>query len=408
MLFTLVMLAVMTAVGLYQRNLQEGYGGMLLRLSLSFLVGIVVMSVLFYFFLATFLGRGVLGIVCAISFLGVVAARRLFLRLANLEHLKRRVLVLGAGECARQIAEINREQTGFHIVGFIPMTGENEVVEQDKILHLDTSLLELVKQYRIDELVVAMRDRRGGLPVHEILDCKMNGTVVLDLLTFFERETGKVKLDTLQPSWLIFSDGFRQGSLRTFGKRLFDFIASLTLLAIAWPIMVLTALAIWIESGGRGPILYRQVRVGQNWRLFQVLKFRSMRVDAEKDGVARWATERDSRITRVGSFIRKVRIDELPQIFNVLRGDMSIVGPRPERPMFVEQLSEKVPYFSERHRVKPGITGWAQICYSYGASEEDAVEKLQYDLYYVKNYGLFLDFLILFQTAQVILFGKGR
>jgi sugar transferase (PEP-CTERM system associated) len=213
-------------------------------------------------------------------------------------------------------------------------------------------------------------------------------------------------LDLLQPSWLIFSDGFRYGWLRVITKRMFDIGASGALLFFAWPVMVLAALAIVIESGGRGPIFYRQVRVGENWRLFQLIKFRSRRVDAESNG-PQWATKNDSRVTRVGAFMRKTRIDELPQLFNVLKGDMSFVGPRPERPMFVEQLSQNIPFYSERHRVKPGVTGWAQICYPYGASEEDAQQKLQYDLYYVKNYSLFLDLLILLQTAEVILWGRG-
>ncbi|MDV3242705.1 MAG: exopolysaccharide biosynthesis polyprenyl glycosylphosphotransferase, partial [Methylocaldum sp.] len=201
--------------------------------------------------------------------------------------------------------------------------------------------------------------------------------------------------------------GFRYSGFQQLSKRAFDVLASLALLAVSWPIMLLTALAIVLESGWRAPVFYHQVRVGKNWRLFKVIKFRSMRTDAEKDGKARWATRNDDRVTRVGRFIRKTRIDELPQLFNVLKGEMSFVGPRPERPEFVEKFAETIPYYSERHRVKPGITGWAQLCYPYGSNYQDAIEKLQYDLYYVKNYSLFLDFLIMLQTIEVVVWGKG-
>ena len=241
--------------------------------------------------------------------------------------------------------------------------------------------------------------------MHEILDCKMSGVDVVDLLSFFEREMGKIKLDVLDPSWMFLSDGFRGGSVRAYLKRLFDILLALALLPLLLPLMLLVAIAVFVEGGFRGPILYRQVRVGENGRPFRMVKFRSMKTDAEKDG-AQWASRNDARVTRVGGVIRKVRLDELPQIFNVLRGSMSFVGPRPERPEFVEQLAENIPYYNERHRVKPGLTGWAQICYQYGSSEEDAFEKLQYDLYYVKNYSLLLDLMILVQTLEVVLMGK--
>ena len=228
---------------------------------------------------------------------------------------------------------------------------------------------------------------------------------VIDLLGFYEREVGKIKLDVLNPSWLIFSDGFNQSHWFNFEKRVFDVLVSMVLLFLVWPAMLLVALAIKLEEGPRAPLIYRQVRVGQHWKLFNVYKFRSMRVDAEKNG-AQWAQKNDSRVTRVGEFIRKVRLDELPQIFNVLKGDMSFVGPRPERPEFVTNLTEEIPYYAERHRVKPGITGWAQVCYPYGASQKDSLEKLQYDLYYIKNYTLFLDFVVILQTAHEVLWGK--
>ena len=260
---------------------------------------------------------------------------------------------------------------------------------------------------RVDQVIVAVDDRRKGLPMEELLRCRTRGVDVIDLLTFLEHEMGKIKLDLMYPSWLAFSEGFRRGFLRAMVKRGFDLGVSLLLLSAAFPIMLVTALLIWAESGFRGPILYRQMRVGERGQEFEVLKFRSMRTDAEKDGQAKWAQSNDPRVTRVGAFIRKYRIDELPQILNVLRGEMSFVGPRPERPQFVQGLNSKLPYYGERHQVKPGLTGWAQICYPYGASEEDAFEKLQYDLYYVKNHSLFLDLTILLQTAEVVLWGKG-
>lgn len=235
----------------------------------------------------------------------------------------------------------------------------------------------------------------------------MEGIDVVDAVTFYEREARKIPLESIQPSWLIFSDGFGAVAARNLSKRAFDVMASLALLLVTWPVMLLTILAIKLEEGLRAPVFYKQERVGLNGKSFYVIKFRSMRVDAEKAGQAIWAQKNDSRVTRVGAFIRKVRIDELPQIFNVLKGDMAFVGPRPERPVFVRQLAEKIPFYNERHRVKPGITGWAQLCFAYADSEEDSKEKLRYDLYYIKNQSLLLDLIILIQTVEVILFKKG-
>jgi len=255
--------------------------------------------------------------------------------------------------------------------------------------------------------VVAAEDRRRALPVAEILESKMAGVAVLDILSFFERECGRVKLDVLQPSWLIYSEGFRQSMVRAAVKRLFDLLVCALFLLFGWPFALLTALAVWLESGLRGPVIYRQRRVGENGREFTLYKFRSMRSDAEGDGVARWAKKDDDRVTRVGRVIRKLRLDEWPQIYNVLHGDMSFVGPRPERPEFVANLHERSRWYQERHRVKPGITGWAQVYFPYGSSEEDALKKLEYDLFYVKNYSLFLDLVILIHTVEVVLWRRG-
>ncbi len=405
--FALVMMLSMVAMGLYQRRFRFAMAGMLLRIITALIGGAIAISMLYY--LAPFLavGRGMLIAIILVAATLVLTARIIFIKTLNQDMLKRRILVLGAGEKAAQIPRHLRrrvDQQGFHVVGYVHVRGEHDVVDENQVLRPDVPLLTLAKELQADEIVVAVGERRRKtFPVHELLDCKMSGIRVIDLQGFFERETGKIKLDILNPSWMIFSDGFNQGEYQ---KRLFDILISLALLAVTWPFMLLVAMAIVIESGGRGPVFYKQVRVGQHWKLFHVIKFRSMRVDAEKGG-AQWASRNDSRVTRVGAFIRKVRLDELPQIFNVLRGDMSFVGPRPERPEFVTQLSEQIPYYSERHRVKPGITGWAQVCYPYGASEKDSMEKLQYDLYYIKNYSLFLDLVIILQTAHEVTWGKG-
>ena len=270
----------------------------------------------------------------------------------------------------------------------------------------EDSLLSVVEKYAIDQIVVAIRDRRGGgFPVQQLLECRMKGVKVIELPTFFEREYRQVLLESLNPSWMVLGDGFRQGFFGNTVKRLFDLMVSGALLVLTLPVMLVAALCIYLESGG--PVLYRQERVGQGGRVFSLYKFRSMRVDAESGGTPHWARTDDERTTRVGRFIRKFRIDELPQILNVFQGEMSFVGPRPERPFFVDQLVKQIPFYALRHSAKPGITGWAQVRYQYGASIDDAIEKLQYDLYYVKNHGLFLDFMILLSTVEVVLWGKG-
>jgi sugar transferase (PEP-CTERM system associated) len=408
-IFCAFMLASTTGMGLYQRVQQGGDAAMLLRVLASFMLGTILMGVVFYAVPTIFVGRGVFGYALLSALALTLFSRFLFLKFVDRQELRRRVLVLGSGYNANIIQQFENKEPNptFRVIGFVPMGGDICRVEPHRLCTLGMPLNEFAVAHDIDEIVVAPDDRRGGLAVDEILDCKMNGLDVVDLLHFFEREAGLIRVDCLYPSWLVFSDGFRYSGFQQLSKRAFDILASLALLAVSWPIMLLTALAIVVESGWRAPIFYYQVRVGKNWRLFKVIKFRSMRIDAEKDGRARWATRDDDRVTRVGRFIRKTRIDELPQLFNVLKGEMSFVGPRPERPEFVEKFAETIPYYSERHRVKPGITGWAQLCYPYGSSYQDAIEKLQYDLYYVKNYSLFLDLLIMLQTIEVVIWGKG-
>ena len=396
----------MMSVGLYQRGLPFS-AGLLARIGLSFLIASVVLSVLFYAFPDLVVGRGVVAYAMLFTFVGVLGLRSLFFRVTHSEIQANAVLVLGTGRQARMIAELEPEQPGFRVVGYVPVSEqENEIPPQRRILH-DRPLMDLVLAHEVDEIVVAPDDRRMRLPVDEILDCKMSGTMVLDLLSFFEKETSRIKLDILHPSWIFFSDGFRLSGLAEYAKRLLDVFGALLILLLTWPLMLLVALAIFVESKGRGPILFHQVRVGLNGRLFRVHKFRSMRTDAEADGVARWASKNDNRITRVGAVLRKARLDELPQVFNVLVGEMSLVGPRPERPEFVAKLEKEIPFYAERHRVKPGVTGWAQLSYSYGSTIEDARNKLEFDLYYVKNASAFLDLIILLETVEVVLWGKG-
>ena len=323
--------------------------------------------------------------------------------------LKRRVLVLGNGTQAARIARLveTGENEHFVPISFIGTPGERPRVRSEttdwSACEAD-ALTEIVYRLGTSEVVVATDDRRG-LPVRQLLHCKLAGIRVIDFLDFWERETRTVALEALKPSWLFYSDGFRCGPFDEFLKRAFDIVVSLGLLLLTLPLLVGTACLIKLESPG--PVFYRQTRVGLHGRVFTILKFRSMCVDAETDGRPRWAAEKDPRVTRIGAIIRKLRIDELAQIFNVLRGDMSFVAPRPERPFFVAELARAIPYYSERHWVRPGITGWAQVNYPYGASNEDAWIKLTYDLYYVKNRSIFLDCVILLQTARVIFWNYG-
>jgi sugar transferase (PEP-CTERM system associated) len=409
--FASVLLLALVSTGLYQRRFRFAIEGMIVRLSIAVAATAVTLALLYYLFSQLSIGRGIFMLSLLLATMLLVVSRVIFFKTLDQDVMKRRILVLGAGETAAQITRHLRrqaDQQGFMIVGYIHVHGEHDVVDESLVMRPEVTLLAMAKELQADEVVVAVGERRRkGFPVHDLLDCKLSGIDVVDLQGFFERETGKIKLDILNPSWMIFSDGFNQGKGQSARKRYFDIVVSLALLSLAWPFMLLVALAIKLEGMGKGSILYRQIRVGQHWRLFNVYKFRSMYEDAEKDGKAQWAQQNDDRVTRVGRFIRKTRLDELPQIFNVLNGDMSFVGPRPERPEFVTHLSEQIPYYAERHRVKPGITGWAQVCYPYGASDKDSLEKLQFDLYYIKNYSLFLDLVIILQTAHSVLFNKG-
>ena len=398
----------MAAFGLYQVHTRYSRMDLLLRLGMSFVFGGVALLVMYYVVPRTYIGRGVLAIALTLAFLMLLLLRLWLQGVFDGESFKRRVLVLGAGQTADLINRRLRRRSdrhSFRLVGFLPAPGQPEVVDPSLLVRSDMDLVWLACEQHIHEIVVAVDERRGGMPTDQLLACAQRGIRVTDLPDFFEREAGMIKLNVVEPSVLIFGGGFDHSLPRQLSKRFFDLVAALALLLVAWPFMLLVAACVWLETGA--PILYRQVRVGESGKRFELVKFRSMRIDAEKDGVARWAAAEDDRTTRVGRFIRKTRLDELPQLFNVLRGDMSFVGPRPERPQFVDQFNREIRYYGIRHSVKPGLTGWAQLRYPYGASVTDAEEKLKFDLFYVKNQGLTFDLMILLQTVEVVLFGRG-
>lgn len=409
LLFSVVMVISFLAFGLYSTRQRARLAGIVLRVTVALATGFALTGALFYLIPTLWIGRGVIAL-AAIGGLGGVSISRLaFSRIVDQSQFKRRVLVYGAGEMAVALTGLRRraDRRGFQLVGFVRAHEGERSVASDRVLDPAGSLVGLCRRLDIVEVVVAMDDRRRGFPLAELLQCRLAGVRVTELMTFLERETGRVRLDLVNPSWMIFGEGFRRDPLRRAGSRSLDLAASVVMLVLSLPVMLLTIFAIKVEDGWRAPVFYRQRRVGLGGRLFHVVKFRSMRTDAERDGRPLWAQQHDPRITRVGAFIRKTRIDELPQVMNVLRGQMSLVGPRPERPEFVADLGERIPYYAERHCVRPGITGWAQLCYPYGSSDSDALEKLQYDLYYVKNNSLLFDLAILLQTVEVVILGNG-
>lgn len=410
-----VVVALVTAIttlstGLYVGRLREGMAGVLIRIAISMTMSSMIVVLIFYLFPDLFLGRGVIALVYIQSFFIIGTVRTLFFELVDTSVFKSRVLVYGAGSDASYIdTKLRRksDRRGFDIAGYALLDNQNPQVDKNRIITIDSPLLEYVNKNFIDEIVVATSDIKTTVKINELVDCKLNGIAVLDILTFFEREAGQIRIDILDPTWLVTSDGFRQSRLRNIIKRLFDLIVSSILLFVSLPVQLLIVIAIWLEDGIGAPIIYRQQRAGELGNSFNVYKFRSMISNAEKEGKAIWASAGDSRVTAVGSFLRKYRLDELPQAINVIKGDMSFVGPRPERPEFISELAEHIPYYKERHVLKPGLTGWAQLNFSYGSSMEDAYQKHLYDMYYVKNHSLFLDCLIILQTVEIILFGKG-
>ena len=401
-------LVVGTASGMYQRSGHLTLVQSMARAALMLLLALPLVYLIFSVVPGELANRAAVQW-AAMGGLAAVVLRRVYLLHCGDQTASRtRTLIFGAGPAAQIVAQTLKESDPHvEIVGFYAGPNEREPsVPAQKLLPGTRSLIDTAQQLGVDEIVVALTERRAGsMPLRQLLDCKLLGVKVYDLSTHFEKRLGQIRIDYVNAGWLIFGDGFNQDALRSSVKRLFDIAFSLLLIVVAAPIMLVTALLIKLDS--RGPVFYSQERMGQNGSAFMVLKFRSMRTDAEKDGTPQWASAQDNRVTRVGNITRKLRIDELPQLFNVLKGEMSLVGPRPERPYFVEQLTEQIPYFAVRHSVKPGVTGWAQVRYAYGATVEDAQNKLQYDLYYVKNHSLFLDLVVLFETVGVVLTGKG-
>lgn len=412
-IFAVVLSCCTLSMGVYIALVREGYSSMVLRTLVSFfLLGSAALFILNLIAAGNLMPQGVIfwGVLFATAL--VLVARAIFLKLVDTAELKRRVVIFGAGERAQKLLknlEPERDVVGVQVVGCIPSGNETIEVDEALLLPSPRDWVQFVKAQQISEIVVSPDERRqrdgGVFPLNELIDCKLAGVPTSEGLAFCERELGKIDISILKPSWMLFSDGFKYSKRRSIAKRLFDIgLASLFVLVL-WPFMILTALAVMLESGR--PVLYFQERVGLNGRTFRIYKFRSMRQDAEKGGKAVWAQKNDSRVTRVGAFIRNTRLDELPQLYNVLKGDMSFVGPRPERPEFVRDLAEQIPFYDTRHKVKPGLMGWAQLKYPYGASVEDARNKLQYDLYYTKNHSFLMDMLIMIQTVEIVLLGKG-
>ena len=405
---TFVCLLILYFYDLYDYIVMTNRRELLLRLVQALGIAWALLALLFYFVPAMLLGRGV----SVFSVLVLLLGWRITIHaLTGHPGIGEKILVVGTGKTALDTAEAvwERRDAGYRIVGFLSENGAKprERLGQSEILGKAHELETVIRNEKIDRVVIAVRERRGAFPTEALLKMSLAGDVSIEECTsFFERITGKVHVDMLRPSWLIFAGRQRDSQLKLLFRELVHRLLALVGLVISLPVAILTAILIKLDS--RGPIFYKQERVGKAGHTFNVIKFRSMKTDAEADGKPIWATTNDERTTRVGKIIRKLRIDEIPQFWNILKGEMSFVGPRPERPHFVQQLAKEIPYFEHRHLVSPGLTGWAQIKYPYGASVDDAIQKLQYDLYYIKNQSLTLDMVIVFDTVKTVLFGKGR
>lgn len=416
-IFASVVMLCALSVGLYDQQLRESHRGVLKRVIITMLFSAFLLEVVvFNLFASIAINSWYMLIATTISIV-LISSFRAFFHYHDVTRIsRRRVLILGAGERASIIEKRMRrtvDRRNFEIVGFVRVDGDKDgALRNETILDLNVQedLFQFVMENAIDQMVIACDERRNMLPVEHLFKCKTRGIDVVEILDFIEQETGQIAVNLIYPSWVIYSNGFDNKKwLKTNLDYRLNFLLGLFVLALTWPIMAITALLIYLEDGRRtgAPIFYKQVRVGIDGKPFHIIKFRSMRTDAEAGG-AKWATKDDDRVTRVGRVIRKYRIDELPQLFNVFRGEMGFVGPRPERPEFVCELEKDIPYYAQRHNVKPGLTGWAQLKYPYGSTTEDALEKLKFDLYYIKHRSLLLDLVILVRTVEIVLFGKGR
>lgn len=412
LVFALISQLTSLALGLYNSKLRVNFRGVLRRLLMSIAVAFFIITIINPFYGQYALPIEILAAASLVSFIVVSLFRYLTFKIDFFGFNKRVVLVIGAGERASIIERRMRrdvDRQSFSVHGYIVMDGDaEEGIKRETRIDLQGSLVNYALKHNIDEIVVASDERRNNIPVDELFACKIRGVEITEILDFIERETGQIAVNLIYPSWVIYSNGFASVNyLRNTLDWLFNASMAFVLFALTWPIMLLTVILIKLNEGITAPIFYMQERVGLDGEPFNIIKFRSMRLDAEKFG-AQMASEGDPRITTIGNVLRKYRIDELPQIYNVMRGDMGFVGPRPERPEFVQGLIKNIPYYNERHNVKPGLTGWAQLKYPYGATEEDSLEKLKYDLYYIKHRSFMLDLLILVRTVEIVLFGKGR
>ncbi|MDC0609946.1 TIGR03013 family PEP-CTERM/XrtA system glycosyltransferase [Vibrio sp.] len=410
-IFLIIPVLTTLSVGLYNEKLRETLHGITLRIFVSMLLTYCITRIVYSITIIDALPIYFPECFAFITFLGLALERFIISKTPYQQVGLRRVLVLGAGTRAHIIEQNMRRKTdriGINFVGFVPMKGDDEEgIQNETKISLDVPLEEFVLENHIDELVIACDERRNVLPNESLFICKRYGVKVVDIIDFFESETGQVAVNQVYPSWIIYGSNSYYSPLHKTLDYVFNAVIALVLFCLTWPLMLATVIAIKLEEGLKAPVIYSQTRTGLDGKAFDIFKFRSMRTDAEKDGV-KWAQKSDPRVTKVGNFIRKYRIDELPQLFNVLNGDMGFVGPRPERPQFTEEFEVDIPYYNHRFNVKPGLTGWAQLKYPYGSSKQDAVEKLKYDLYYIKHRGFILDLLILLRTAEIILFGKGR
>jgi sugar transferase (PEP-CTERM system associated) len=395
---------------LYDLSTSYGERDSALRIEQSLGAACLLLGLLYFLLPGLLLSRGVFLIAMALAMVLVVLSRKAFDKVWLLTAPLQRVAILGTGQLAMEVARelTRRPDLSMQLEGFLG-TGaagpEGEKIFGFPVLGTAGEMERIASDRGIGKIVVALEDRRGVLPTRELVSLRVRGVRVDDASTALSGLTGRVMLRTLKPSWFVFSDGFHRSKWNDSVKRLLDLACGVLGLTLSLPIMAAVAIAVKLSS--KGPVLYHQTRVGRMSKPFEVLKFRSMNCDAERDNGAQWAVKNDPRVTRVGRFIRKYRLDELPQFINVIRGDMSFIGPRPERPEFVQDLRKTIPYYDERHSVRPGITGWAQVQYEYGASVEDAFNKLEYDLFYLKNVSLTFDLAILFRTVRIVLGGHG-
>jgi sugar transferase (PEP-CTERM system associated) len=407
---TLFCLAAFYLYDLYDFVVMHDRRELVLRLIQALGLAWIALAILIYAVPQLMIGRGVALLALPLALVLMVTWRVAAHWLLGHPSMGERILIVGSGLSAIEVARevLERRDAGYRVVGFVDSRPElvGQSLINPRVLGTTAEMAEVIRREGVNRVVVAMAERRGQFPTKQLLDLSLSGDVEIEeCASFYERLTGRVSLDMMRPSWLIFSGRGRQGRLSAAVRTAVHRAVALVGALLALPIALVTALLIKLDS--RGPILYSQERVGKNGRAFRVYKFRSMRTDAEKDGPV-WASKSgDARTTRVGRVIRKIRVDEIPQFWNILRGDMNFVGPRPERPHFVRQLAEEIPFYDQRHLIAPGLTGWAQIKYPYGASIEDARQKLQYDLYYIKNQSLVLDAVIMFETVKTILFGRG-